>query len=463
MSLRAKLALLFGLLGLLASALVGLFAFRATEGELVDTTDSFLVTRAEEIGRGTRGPPGGNRPNGGRNDDNNGGAQSVRLPFDADAIAQTVTVDGSVLSASIALPVTENTAAMVALDPRNLDAKNARFDDVDVDGTSYRMVSLALPDGGAVQVARATAEDDNVLSALISRFGTIAAAVALVGAVVGWLIARQTTSPLRRLAGVASEVAETRDFTIDVDVESRDEIGQLATSFRSMLAALQESREQQLRLVHDAGHELRTPLTSLRANVALLDRFDQLGADDRREIVAAVKSELVELGDLFTELIELATDERDTTVEFEPLDLGELARAVAERWVRRTDRTITVSAEPSPVSGDAAMLERAITNLLSNAHKFSPVGTDVEIVVSGGRLAVRDSGPGVPPADRAMIFDRFYRTEQTRSMPGSGLGLAIVSQIVELHGGAVIVGDGPAGGAEIGFALPEITDDARAH
>lgn len=452
MSLRAKLALLFGTMGLLASALVGVFAFRATEGELDETTDEFLATRAEEIAGGSRRPPGGNRPQGGRGDDNT--ATDLQLPFDEDALAQTITADGDVLPASIMLPVTANTEAMAELEPERVSTSNVRFDDVTIDGSSYRMVSMALPDGGAVQVARATGEDDDVLSALTLRIGLIAAAVAVAGAVAGWLIARQTTSSLRRLAGVASDVAETRDFTTEVDVESRDEIGQLATSFRSMLAALEESREQQLRLVHDAGHELRTPLTSLRANVALLDRFERLSPDDRREIVTAVESELVELSDLFTELIELATDQRSTDMHVETVDLATLATGVAERWERRSNREIVVTTATSPVACDVAMVERAITNLLSNAHKFSPTGQPIEIVVTPGRLAVRDRGPGVPAADRARIFDRFYRSELTRSMPGSGLGLAIVSQIVELHDGTVFVDDAPGGGAEIGFTLP---------
>lgn len=468
MTLRAKLALLFGALGLLASVLVGFFAFQATQGELDQSTDTFLTTRAEEIGRGIRGAPGtdrrnNNNGNGGNNGNGNGGngnnnangnPGTVLLPFDVDAISQTVTEEGELLSSAIELPITTNTQEMIERKPREVGERNSRFDDIDIDGTSYRMVSLALPNGGAVQVARATSEEDEVLSALIIRFGVIAAAVALVGGLVGWLIARRTTSPLRRLAGVASNVAETRDFTTAVDVEGRDEIGQLATSFRSMLGALEDSREQQMRLVHDAGHELRTPLTSLRANVALLERFDRLGDDDRREIVDAVKSELVELSDLFTELIELATDQRDSKMTVEPVDVEVLVNDIAERWERRVDRPITVTVTPMTVEGDAAMLDRAITNLLSNAHKFSPAGAPIEIVAGAGRVSVRDSGPGVSPADRARIFDRFYRSELTRSMPGSGLGLAIVSQIVERHGGSVFVDEAPGGGAEIGFNLP---------
>lgn len=456
MTLRAKLALSFGLVGLVASSLVGVFAFRATDGELDAVADEFIVTRAEEIAGGTRDRPGRRRGDDGRRDDGAGDlVDELRFAVDADSIAQTVTQDGTVLTSSVVLPITDNVGEMVSLVPGVVDTENVRFDDIEIDGDSFRMGTIALPGGGAVQVARATGESEEVLSALVARFALIAAGVTLLGAALGWMIAQRATRPLRRLAGVAGEVAVTGDLTTDVEVGGRDEIGQLAASFRAMLDALEESREQQHRLVHDAGHELRTPLTSLRANVALLERFEQMGTDDRREIVVALQSELVELGDLFTELIELATEQRDE-VELVEVDLDDVVAAVADRWRRRSDRSIVVESAPTTVMGDGAQLDRALTNLVSNADKFSPPGTPIDIVSRGGRVCVRDEGPGVPVGDRRRIFDRFSRSEHTRSMPGSGLGLAIVAQIVERHGGSVFVDDGPRGGAEIGFVLPVV-------
>jgi two-component system sensor histidine kinase MprB len=104
--------------------------------------------------------------------------------------------------------------------------------------------------------------------------------------------------------------------------------------------------------------------------------------------------------------------------------------------------------------GDAALLDRAINNLISNADKFSEPGEVVSVVSRGGMVSVRDHGPGIASEDRDRVFDRFYRSESTRSMPGSGLGLSIVDQIVSLHGGDVWVGDAEGGGAEVGFRLP---------
>lgn len=115
------------------------------------------------------------------------------------------------------------------------------------------------------------------------------------------------------------------------------EVRQLATAFSEMLALLDASREQQYRLVHDAGHELRTQLTSLCAKAALLDRFDRLDDGDRQAVMEAVNDELVEVGDLVDELIDLATDQQDAPFTFVDLDLDDLVRGVVSRWERRTD------------------------------------------------------------------------------------------------------------------------------
>ena len=170
---------------------------------------------------------------------------------------------------------------------------------------------------------RSTEETEALQSALLGRFVVIAAAVALAAAGLGWVIAARATAPLRRLSTVASEVAETRDFTTDVGEDGRnDEIGRLASSFATMLDALEASRVQQHRLIHDAGHEMRTPLTSLRANVAMLERAGDLPPADRDEILGAIRSELIELSDLFDEMIDLATDQRDADMVFEQVDLA---------------------------------------------------------------------------------------------------------------------------------------------
>jgi two-component system sensor histidine kinase MprB len=106
------------------------------------------------------------------------------------------------------------------------------------------------------------------------------------------------------------------------------------------------------------------------------------------------------------------------------------------------------------------MLERAVGNLVSNADKFSPPGAPITVVSADGMVSVRDAGPGIPAADRERVFDRFFRSDLTRSMPGSGLGLSIVAQIVERHGGRVWARDAEGGGADVGFQLQTVAPTA---
>jgi two-component system sensor histidine kinase MprB len=108
------------------------------------------------------------------------------------------------------------------------------------------------------------------------------------------------------------------------------------------------------------------------------------------------------------------------------------------------------------VSGDPARLDRAISNLLDNAIKWSPEGGKIEVSLAGGRLEVRDHGPGFGEDDLPHAFERFYRADDARSMPGSGLGLAIVQRIVSEHGGTATVVNAPDGGAAVSIVLPEL-------
>lgn len=472
MSLRSRLAILFGLLALVVSAIVGAASYQATRSEVAESTDRFLKLRAVEVTQGIREQPGSPRLRPGRdnninNSDDAGaaggaGAQLDRLPFDPDAVVQVTNRDGVVLSSSSAeLPITDEVDKLIDERPRLDENAPDQYEDVKIDGTSYRMYTRALPGGGAIQVARSTTENDAVLSVLVSRIGIIGLIATVLAAFAGWWIARRTTRPLRRLADVAGTVADTRDFSVDVPVGRQDEIGQLAGSFREMLIALETSREQQHRLVLDAGHELRTPLTSLRANVEMLQRIERrpdaaLTPEDRRELLQAINSEVGELSNLFTELMELATDSHDADAPMAPVDLADVVSRSVERWQGRVDREISLVAESAMVSGNEAMIERAVTNLLGNAHKFSPPGEPIDVVVWDGFVSVRDRGPGIPVADRARVFDRFYRADATRTMPGSGLGLAIVAQIVERHGGETWVAESEHGGADVGFHLPKI-------
>ena len=138
-------------------------------------------------------------------------------------------------------------------------------------------------------------------------------------------------------------------------------------------------------------------------------------------------------------MVELATDVRSEE-PIGPVSLAEVAADVAARFRRRTGKEIVVDVDGAgTVTGREAMIDRAVSNLVDNALKFSPDGEAVTVTVHGGTLEVADRGPGIAPDDRARVFDRFYRATSARTLPGSGLGLSIVAQIATLHGGSVVL------------------------
>ncbi|WNC02986.1 HAMP domain-containing sensor histidine kinase [Streptomyces sp. CGMCC 4.7035] len=348
---------------------------------------------------------------------------------------------------------------------------------VDVGGDVYRVATVALGRGqGAVQVAQELSSTEDLLRSLQQRTGLLVGAVVLAAGLFGWWLARRITRRLVRLAGAAEDVARTRRLGIQVPVTGNDEVARLGRSFDRMLGRLAQSEEDQRRLVQDAGHELRTPLTSLRTNISLLRRIDELPPAAREELVADLAQESRELTDLVNELVDLAAGQSDTE-PVQRLTLGDVAEDVATIARRRTGREILVRVTgDTTVDGRATALQRAVSNLVENATKFDRDGkAPIEIVVTGAehpsrvedssdepdsgpplgsvRVEVLDRGPGIGEYDLMRIFDRFYRAADARSLPGSGLGLSIVREVSMSHGGGAFAYRRVGGGSVIGFTV----------
>ena len=211
----------------------------------------------------------------------------------------------------------------------------------------------------------------------------------------------------------------------------------------------------------DASHELRTPLTSLRTNIDYLVKAGDIPTHERGELLDDVRFELEGLSSMVAELVDLATDSETSVEPDVGFDLSDAVHSVVERSRRRLDRAIDLTTDESIIVGKPSMIERAVSNLIGNAHKWSPDGAPIEVEVTGGRVTVRDRGPGIDPAIRPYVFERFFRSDEARSMPGSGLGLAIVRKVVTNHGGHVFVEDAPGGGAAVGFELPIMEEDGE--
>jgi two-component system sensor histidine kinase MprB len=207
--------------------------------------------------------------------------------------------------------------------------------------------------------------------------------------------------------------------------------------------------------VADASHELRTPLTSLRTNIEVLARNEPLDPAEREHLLRDVGEQLLEMTALVAELVELARgDEKAADAEDVRLDLV-AAEAIDRTKRNRPGVTFRPQLEESLVRGVPSTIERAVSNLLDNAAKWSPPGGEIDVVVHNGELAVRDHGPGIAAEDVPFVFDRFYRAPSARSMPGSGLGLAIVRQVAEAHGGTVSVEAPTDGGTCMRLTLPK--------
>lgn len=325
------------------------------------------------------------------------------------------------------------------------------------DGSHWRVVAVHRQSGETVVLAQSLEAQQRVLEKLGIVMFLFGAAGVIAAGMAGWAVARNGLRPVRRLTTSVEEIARTEDLA-PLPVEGDDEIARLATAFNQMLTALAASRDRQRQLVADAGHELRTPLTSLRTNIDLLSQADETGGllppEARAELLDDVRAQIEELTTLIGDLVELARDEPLTQV-VEAVDLTEVVDRAAARVRRRAAGiTIDVDTEPWFVVGEGATLERAVTNLLDNASKWSPTGGTIHVRLVEGVLTVDDEGPGIAEQDRAHVFDRFYRSPESRSMPGSGLGLSIVRQAAERHSGHVEVGESPYGGARLVLTLP---------
>ena len=316
------------------------------------------------------------------------------------------------------------------------------FSEGKLEDAHVRVYSTQVANGLALQVARPLNEVDHTLHRvrlylLFISLGGIGIASAL-----GLLVGHATLRPVGQLTAVAEEVTETRDLSRRIEAGSRDELGRLASAFNEMLEALASSLKAQRQLVADASHELRTPLASLRTNVEVLAGGKRLPADERRRLLADVIGQVEELSRLVGDLVEL---DPDAPPELEDVRFDELVAQTVERARAHTPAVeFRTELEPSVIRAAPAQVERAVSNLLDNAAKWSD---SVDVRVTGAEVIVRDHGPGIAKEDLPHVFDRFYRAAAARGLPGSGLGLAIVRQVAESHGGEATAENAAEGGA----------------
>jgi two-component system sensor histidine kinase MprB len=297
----------------------------------------------------------------------------------------------------------------------------------------------------------------NELNQLIRTLTLVATGGLLLALGLGLFLARTALRPLEQVTNEIESVAETSDLGYRLTETGGDELGRLRRVFNRLLSTVESSQVLQRQLVLDASHELRTPLTSLRTNAQVLSRAQELNPDDLRQLTDDMVTQVDELAALVTDLGELSRGERsEGAVENLRLDecLDECLDT-ARTYARIKEIAIDVNVEASSVLGRRDRLERAISNLLTNAIKFTPQGGRIVVDSRDGTISVSDSGPGIDEADLPFIFDRFWRSPGARALPGSGLGLSIVAQVVaELQGSVSVDHDPTLGGARFTITLP---------
>ena len=349
--------------------------------------------------------------------------------------------------------------------------------------TSWRVAVVQLGNGLTIVVGQDVADDQDVLTRLVSIEVLVGLVVLVVLGVAGYLLVRNSLRPLTEVEHTAQAIA-AGDLSRRVPTgDERTEVGRLSSALNGMLARIegsfraQQASEEQARasegrmrrFVADASHELRTPLTSIRGFAELHRQGAVRGPEDTGRIMARIEAEATRMGLLVEDLLQLARLDQQRPLTLGPVDLAELAGdAVHDARAVQPERSVSLQLDESlseapVVIGDEARLRQVIGNLVTNALTHTPVsarvtvriaaeGTDPGVVL----VAVTDEGPGLAPADAERVFERFYRAEssRTRAAGGTGLGLSIVSSLVAAHGGRVDLSTAPGAGATFAVRLP---------
>ncbi len=332
------------------------------------------------------------------------------------------------------------------------------YADLSVRGQAWRAYGLQTADGviqiaqpARVREALARAAAERVVIPLILLLPIMIVAVA-------WIV-RRGLSPLQY---VAAEVQrrDVRSLTPLAADNLPREIAPLVGELNRLLARLQDAFAVQRAFISDAAHELRSPLTALRLQLQLLDRAPDEAArlEARNRLGAAVERAI----HLVEQLLTLArSDPQEAAGDFSSVNLAAVAAdSIADTHDLALARSIDLGLEAAPnvaVRGDREALRTLIRNLVDNAVRYTPRHGSVQIrcrtTAAGAQLEISDTGPGISPADRQRVFDRFYRKTDSEET-GTGLGLAIVKAIAERHGARIRLGTAPAGGLQVELSFP---------
>ena len=364
----------------------------------------------------------------------------------------------------------------MALDERQIASilvGNSTIDsDLTIRGENFRIrsgrASLGPDSIYVVQIGRSTQAIDDVLRTLdliLLGGGAIAAVVVLA---VGYMLAWRTLRPVDQMTRSAAEI-EASDLTRRIGAKGKPvEIQRLADTFDGMLARLESAFAQQRNFVMDVSHELRTPLTALRGNLDVMLMDKNLDADSRSQL-EKMSAEVGRLIRLTSNLLYLAHAEAGREIARRPVELDALClEVIYQARTLRDDVVVRLGHEEQvTVSGDRDLLKQLVLNLVDNAIKYSPGGSEVTVSLfehgDVAEIAVADQGPGIPADQLGKIFERFYRVSnnQSRTVGGAGIGLAISRWIAQVHGGDIRAESDVGAGSRFVVTLPLAREETR--
>jgi signal transduction histidine kinase len=329
---------------------------------------------------------------------------------------------------------------------------------------------LASPSGpiGYLVVGRSLAGIEGQLAGL--RLFLIAGAfLSLIAAgAASWLVAGRALRPLDAMASTAEDIGRTQDLSRRLPEDGPDdEVGRLQRSFNQMLRQLEDAYMRlrsalvaQRRFVADASHELRTPLTTIRGNVGLLLKRDDIATEDRVAALNDIAGESERMSRMVQDLLTLARADAGYHLEMAPIDLLPIVQEVSRQaqTLQPSRRIEVLDGVPAPVQGNADAVKQLLWILIDNAFKHTRDAGRIQVRLDAddrsARLVVVDDGPGIPQEELERIFERFYQSDAARSGEGTGLGLAIARWIAKEHGGQVTAANNPRGGAAFTVEFP---------
>ncbi|HEV2370220.1 MAG TPA: HAMP domain-containing sensor histidine kinase [Acidimicrobiales bacterium] len=498
MSLRARLLLAVGAVALVALVAADIVTYTSLDSFLVGRVDQSLQTAHVPVenalvGGGPGGPPApgpgparapGPAPAPGRP----GADLSALSRVEPGTFVEVRGADGAVLAEQPAyvgggtstqpqLPG-QITGYSSSADPNGEPTVYFDAPSTTAGQSGFRVRASRLADGDVLVLAESLADTNATLHRLLLVELAVTGGALVLAGLLGWWLVRVGFRPLAAIERTAGAIAEG-DLGHRAPGESqRTEVGRLAASLNAMLgriegafaardateAELRRSEARLRRFVADASHELRTPVAAVSAYSELFERGADVRPADLARVMSGIRLESARMGRLVDDLLLLARLDEGLPLEQAPVDLSEVAvessdaaRAVGPEW----PVVLTVPG-PVVVSGDRTRLRQVLDNLLANVRAHTPAGTTANVVVTAegedAVLAIADDGPGIDPDDAARIFERFYRSDPSRSRQsgGTGLGLSIVGAIVSAHGGTVSAASRAEGGSIFTVRLPVV-------